>query len=591
MLIRYKLVFLSLVLVLLGTGCSDEIKKKEAVVDDGSGKDPCAQEAGDDRFFCLETALQIPDGESCANAPNSASCGKEKFLNDGYGGFVYPQPVMAYFNELYAHYVRYYHGRYGELPEYRHFGELFGLIYNDGTELELPEDIVADMLPVGIVTGGTATAGVAQGTAYYSESCALCHFNIANDGFYRFGVPNTYLKYGGLKIAFNRFVCYAESQGEYDVEKLNSDCTTTDVIDKLEEPRKSQCKAYQAFQSSNGNASLLSVWRNDEVFSDAKRKEMLDGLMAQVDGSTTACGAVAQLQPAYSDLQIQELAKWDGVRANGSLVDADASRIDRFYHGVMTADSSARGVDDGVHVPVKIPVLGNLVPNPDAVDTTQLVSGAFLGSGVVGSLQHYVRLHAALVGGNNTAGMENSDLAPLTNFLVHLNLPKPAVAQSTLDSASYANGKALFESRGCVDCHDIESTADQAPVQYTQTAKTDFTYTMFLDSARSGTVVSAIAGLTTSDTFLNPQGGLKPPHLQGLWVNQSFLHNGMAFSLQNLFCLTNSNRQARDAVYSSGDQKGKGIHEAPFLDSGHTQTCGDLSETQRNDMIIYLLTL
>lgn len=579
MLIRYKLVFLSLVLVLLGTGCSDEVKPKDSS-EEGPAVDPCA-DSGSDKYLCLDTALQqidpvtqqpIDPETECAKVPGTALCGKYKFINDGYGGFVYPQPVLNFFNDMYSHYVSYHHGANGVMPPFRHFGELFGLIYNDNLgDIEpndvKPENIDAALLPVGIVAGGN--------DAYKSESCAMCHFGIANDGFYRFGVANTHLKYGGLKLAFNRFVCYAEAQNEY--ADLSTKCASTVDISTLAEPEKTQCAAYQAFLTSNGNASLLGLWQNAAIFSDDKRAQLLDGLKNAVPNSANACTAVGQLLPAYSYDQIIELSKWDGVRvSNTSVVDADASRMDRFYHSTVTGTEP---INDGVHAPVKIPVLGNLVP-----EGALTYEGLFVGSGVVSSLQHYVRVHTALVGGDNTAAdVQNPALEPLMKFLAGLKLPVPVVSQTALDSPEYKEGKLLFEQR-CATCHVVTSTLDQPLVPYTTDVGTDFTYALMLNAGSTG-VVTPPMGL--SSEWGTPSGMLKPPHLQGLWSNETFLHNGMVYSLENLFCLT-GNRAQRSATDSEGNM----IHKAPFLDDGHRQTCAaDLDDTQRRRIINYLLTL
>jgi hypothetical protein len=592
---RYKLVFLSLVIALLGTACSDEVKKKD-VADDDDGSTACIENGGADKFLCLKNALQLADAQGnpvdpaveCAKTPGTALCGKYKFLNDGYGGFVYPQPVMNFLNDLYGHYVNYYYSRYAVLPAYRHFGEYFGLIYSDSDnrELKLPTDIDRNLLPVGIVGGGTVNGGGLVNTVYDSETCALCHFGLANDGFYRFGVPNTHLKYGGLKLAFNRFVCYAEAKGEF--EDLETQCKS-DNLDDLTDAETLQCDAYKAFLSSGGNVSLLGWWQDDAIVSAATRTQMLESLAASA-GTGTACEAVGKLLPAYSYEQTIELSKWDGVRSSTGLVDSEAARIDRFYHSVMTASGTPRAaINDGVHAPVKIPLLGNLVPQA-AVDV-QDYSGKFLASGVVSSLQHYVRLHAELVGGESEAApLQDDQLLSLMEFVAGLKLPAPVVTQATLDSPAYVDGKALFTSKGCADCHDVTSTRDQDPVAYYAPGQpqTDNTYAFTLASSDSH-----VMELTPSDVWQTENLGLlKPPHLQGLWTNQAFLHNGMVYSLENLFCLT-GNLDVRDATYidtEDGDKE-KLYQEAPFLDGGHRQTCVNMDEEQRRNLIVYLLTL
>lgn len=584
---RYKLFLLSLVIVLLGTACGGEVKKKDDPDPDNEVK--TCNDTATDKFLCLKNAVQ-PAGlaTACTDGPEQALlCGREKFLNEGYGGFVYPQPVMKFLNDLHGRYVDYYYNRTGVLPGFRHFGEYFGLIYSDAADkFTLPSDIDQNLLPVGIVKGGTVTTGPLANTVYNSETCALCHFGVASDGFYRFGIPNTHLKYGGLKLAMNRFVCYAQGTGEF--ADLATRCAATVDLNDLGAAEKSQCEAYQAFITSGGNFTMLqNIWRNDAIVSPATRTQMLSELAASV-GADDACTAVGEMMPAYSYAQTVELSKWDGVRSQGGVLNSEASRIDRFYHTVLTVDGSRRDdIDDKVHAPVKVPVLGNLVP--DAAAAAQDYSGRFLASGAVSSLQHYVRLHAALVGGDVAAdSVQDDTLLPLMKFLADLKLPSPTPLQTTLDSDAYKNGQALFAAN-CASsgCHDVNSTADEPTVAYYNTVGTDFSYALTLDPALGSNVASL-----TPDTLF-PAGGLKPPHLQGLWLYRGFLHNGMVYSLENLFCITTKDLSFRESVYSTDDDRdGKPFNTNPFYQSGHMQTCSSsLDKKQRQDLITYLLTL
>jgi len=583
--VRYKLVFLSLVLAVLGTGCSNEIKKKDFAAE-GSKKDVCAADATNgNKFFCLESALKT----DCANHPEQ--CGQEKFLNDGYGGFAYPQPVLTFFNDMYSEYLNQYYSANKILPAFRHFGDYFGLIYNDvKKDKPTPADVDPNQLPVGIVGGGTISSGAIIGTAYDSESCALCHFGIGNDGFYRFGIANNQLKYGGLKLAFNRFICYAEAKADTEYANLPTRCATANLPNLVGDEIQ-QCKAYQAFMSSSANASLLALWNDKTFLSDDKRKQLLDDVKNAVPNSRdSACVAASQLLPAYSHEQVIELSKWDGIHyPDGTIIDTNTSRIDRFYHSVMTADGMPRTtINDGVHAPVKIPVLGNLVPAEKAAVGDY--SGKFLSAGVVSTLQQYVRLHAALEGGDNSVGMDDAALAPLMQFLASLELPKSDVAATTLNSAAYFDGQSLFNNR-CSGCHDEQ----QKLVNYPQDVGTDFTYAtaLIVKDVVPRTVQQNIKDLTPAYDVWNDalDGSIKQPRLHGLWAARSFLHNGMSYSLANLFCLTGS-INIRDATYTTGTSAGSLIHEAPFLDGGHLQTCAaDLTADQRRDLITYLLTL
>jgi len=591
---RYKLVFLSLALVVLGTGCSNEIKKKN-VAGHTASKDVCADDATrDNQFFCLSSAVKV----DCSQDVNSTACTKDKFINDGYGGFAYPLPIVTFFNNMYSQYVNQYFAVNKILPAYVHFGEYFGLLYDEkipATNATLA-DVHPDLLPVGIVDGGTISSagtstGAVDGIAYKSESCALCHLGIANDGFYRFGVPNNHLKYGGLKLAFNRFICYAEAKDEY--AGLDTKCAVT--LSTLSDADQELCNTYTAFRTSSGNASLLAIWQNTSLFPTDARAQLLGALQNSVQGAESACDAVGKMLPPYDHKQVVELSKWDGIHyPDGSvIVDTEASRIDRFYHSVMTANGTPRTtINDGVHAPVKIPLLGNLVPTEAAAAGDY--RGEFLASGMVSSLPQYVRLHAALEGGDNSVGMDDATLAPLLQFIAGIKLPVSDVATSTLESDAYKTGKTLFVERGCAVCHDESYKL----IDYVVKAATDFTYATALvaPNVSPRTVQSDIKALTPIDVWNDALtdglvfSSLKQPRLQGLWTARSFLHNGMSQSLANLFCL--SGTTALEQRVAKNATTGVPIYAAPFLDSGHEQTCAaDLTIEQRQDLITYILTL
>jgi len=592
--LKRKQLVLSLVVVVMAVACSNEVKKKD--VPSGQQSFDCAALSAGDKYLCLSEALKGIEtpavaAVACADDPTSLACGKSRFFYDGYGGFVYPAPVLDFFNDFYAIYVDKFYTAYKNntqpLPNARHFGQLYGLIYNDPSDAKTLEAIDADANPIGIVDGGVLTVA---GTSiqYESESCALCHFNHARDGFYRYGTAHADLKYGALKIAMTRFVHYVDG-GRYTT--LNTDCLGKGVdIDTLEEPKKSECKAYTAFLASSPNATLLEFWKAQ--LTDAQRTALLEQMKAAVPGAASATDAVEQLMGPMTDQQVIDIAQWDGTGSLGGGV--NTSRMDRFYGNVTTlAGVASRPIDDGVHAPVKIPHLGGLVSD-GATDN----SGHFLASGVVSSLEHYVRLHVALVGGENTdvnTKVQNADLTGLMAFLHTLKLPSLDIdlaSHTAAEQAQIAEGETAFNAR-CAGCHNSPDSTQNELVDYTQTVGTDYSYALML----GGEVATPTpTDLTPDDTWNVAVGGLKTPPLKGLWAYNGYLHNAMVYSLENLFCLYPAVRPLLDTTSTEGGL----VFKAPFFDSGHSQTCYtfdsngarvDIDIAERKAMIAYLKTL
>lgn len=568
-----KQLLISLAVAVLATACSDEVEKKDPAA--SAPPFDCATLNEDGKFFCLSQALagiETPD-VACATDTTSIDCGKSRFFYDGFGGYVYPQPVLRFFNDMYAFYVSDYYAANKNstqpLPQARHFGELFGLIYENSSSAETPEDIDAHANPIGIVEGGTLALSDTVSVQYQSESCAMCHFDQPRDGFYRYGAAHVDLKYGALKLAMSRFVCYVEDDRDL---ALISSC----AADDLDDAAQAECDAFNAFLGSAPNASLRTLWRR---LDNERRAGLLTQLRSAVPGADTACEAVEQMTGTLTDDQVVDIAQWDSG-------DRNASRIDRFYGSVTTAAGVASRtlIDDGVHAPVKIPHLGNLV-SEGASDN----SGQFLGSGVVSSLEHYVRLHVALVGGDNTSSatrVQDADLVGLTAFLRTFELPAldidPAI-RTAAEQQKIDEGDAAFDELGCADCHSVTGHDDEV-VNYTATVGTDFSYALMLGGAGA-----TPPNLTPGDTWNVAVGGMKKPHLQGLWAYGAFLHNAMAFSLESLFCLS-----ARPLMTT--DTPPQPVYEAPFLDDGHKQTCvqadgTEIDRTKREAIIAYLKTL
>ena len=200
-------------------------------------------------------------------------------------------------------------------------------------------------------------------------------------------------------------------------------------------------------------------------------------------------------------------------------------------------------INDGVHTISKISALWGL-PRDDERAASGM-AGAQLGwTGGTTSLLSFLRGFVDF-GGGKLADWPDDKLAPLAEYIYSLRAPAP---QTPPAAAEVARGRALFDSAGCIACHDGPRGSGRRVYRFEEIG-TDRAMERWMDGP------SGFARPMTAEALTH---GLKSPRLTGAWAFTRFLHNGSVRSLDALLCVTPR----------------AGITEAAYADAGHDFGCG-----------------
>ncbi len=253
------------------------------------------------------------------------------------------------------------------------------------------------------------------------------------------------------------------------------------------------------------------------------------------------------------------------------LLGADAPTMDRdteghYAHwklGTMDFLISPLPVDDGVHTISKINALFG-IPTPQEEAQAGMLHGMLGWTGVATSVMGFLR-GFVIFGGGPEAMWPPERLLPLEQYILSLTPP----ANLTPPPAdSVARGAVLFETQGCLGCHQGPRGSGLELYSYEEIG-TDPEMKKWLDPDLDGT--------HCCDLELQPgervTHALKSPRLVGLWAQKRFLHNGSLDSVESVLCLDSPRGQYTEPAYT---------------DVGHTNGCG-LSEYDRRDLVAYLL--
>lgn len=237
--------------------------------------------------------------------------------------------------------------------------------------------------------------------------------------------------------------------------------------------------------------------------------------------------------------------------------------VERYYAtwptGTQDFTIAPLPLDDQVHTISKIIDLWG-VPTPAERDAAGLPHAMLAWTGAAPSLADFVA-GFAVIGGQEPRSAD--ELEPLVEYIHSLRAPENP---DPPDSDRVRAGRALFASRGCLDCHGGPRGSGDRVYELSEIG-TDEAMARWLDPDGDGEPccgVELAAGLT---------GGIKSPRLTGMWAKRRFLHNGSLSSLEELFCL-----EARP-----------GIAEPAYSDAGHEMTC-ELPADEKRSLIAYLLS-
>jgi hypothetical protein len=216
-------------------------------------------------------------------------------------------------------------------------------------------------------------------------------------------------------------------------------------------------------------------------------------------------------------------------------------------------------IDDGVHIVGKMIGLWG-IPRAAEIASSKMSSSLLAWTGDARSLEEFLRGFATLGG---VATPSDEALRPLAEYVYSLRAP---ANPSPPAAALVARGKGLYESKGCVTCHDGPRGSGKRVYTFDEIG-TDRALAKWVDPTMSG---SACCGLAIQPGTLTH--GVKSPRLVGTWALRRFLHNGSLETLEQLFCL-----EPRPA---GGPE--------PLRSDGHAFTCDGLAPDEKRALIAYV---
>ena len=227
--------------------------------------------------------------------------------------------------------------------------------------------------------------------------------------------------------------------------------------------------------------------------------------------------------------------------------------------GTMDFMMAPLPLDDGVHTVSKILSLWG-VPTPAEASGAGMPNELLAWTGgaesLIGFLDGFVAIGAGIDG-----EWSHERLSPLQEYILSLRSPtNPAVSP-----VNTQEGRQLFASVGCMDCHDGPRGMGRSTWPYAEIG-TDTAMMAWGDADIDGDYCCDFAGTPTHE--------LKSPRLVGLWAQSRFLHNGSVASLQELLCLTPRTPSSLPAQGSDG----------------HVFGC-ELSNQEREALVLFLRSL
>lgn len=226
------------------------------------------------------------------------------------------------------------------------------------------------------------------------------------------------------------------------------------------------------------------------------------------------------------------------------------------------------GLDDSVHTISKIPSLWHIPTRQQMLDHGGEAHAQLGYTGGTADINNFVKGFVALSLGPE-GKFDEAYMKPLVEYLLQLKAPQNP---NPLDAAKVAAGQQLFADKGCLACHDGPA--------YSSTARFDFDE-IGTDNALMYWNDFDLDGVPEAN-ILTPEKGdivthqIKAPRLVGSWTFKRFLHNGSVDSLEDLFCIDHARPSKTALAY--GDQ-------------GHDYTCGNLSLSEKQNLIEFILSL
>jgi len=242
----------------------------------------------------------------------------------------------------------------------------------------------------------------------------------------------------------------------------------------------------------------------------------------------------------------------------------DQGHYAHWLSGTMDFLMAPLPIDDAVHTVSKILALWG-IPRASEEALFAMPHAMLAWTGGADSLHTFLEGFVAIGEGAENA-WPSERLDPLAEYIYSLRAPTAleATSPSLIDE-----GRALFTSVGCIDCHDGPRASGRRTYTFEEIG-TDDAMRFWGDPTLSGTLC---CGLGDDDTALTH--GIKSPRLTGAAYFKRFLHNGSVSSLEELLCRDGP----RDLVttFAYGNQ-------------GHEDGCA-LSVDDKDALIAFMRTL
>jgi hypothetical protein len=223
-------------------------------------------------------------------------------------------------------------------------------------------------------------------------------------------------------------------------------------------------------------------------------------------------------------------------------------------------------LDDEVHTISKIMSLWGIADEDD-VATFDMEGALLAHTGVTDSVANFLK-GFVILGGGDVDAWDAERLGPLEDFLHSLRAPEnPNPPEEVL----LAEGKTLFDTAGCTDCHDGARGSSREVYTFDEIGS-DTAMMYWLDPDLDGQPCCDV-DLLGRDELTH---GLRAQRLTGIWSAKRLLHNGSVDSLEELFCV---------------ERERPTITESPYSDRGHMFTCDGLSSDDKAALIAYLRSL
>lgn len=217
-------------------------------------------------------------------------------------------------------------------------------------------------------------------------------------------------------------------------------------------------------------------------------------------------------------------------------------------------------LDDGVLTISKIIDLWD-IPDAEEEEAAGMPHAMLAWTGAAESLADFVA-GFAVIGGETPWDAEQ--LAPLVEYVESLQAPENPEPP---DEGLVAEGRGLFDARGCADCHDGPRGGGSRLYGFDEVG-TDDAMSRWMDPDGDG---EPCCGVELTGEL---SGKVKSPRLSGMWAKRRFLHNGSVASLDELFCVDGARGDVTEPAYGDG---------------GHEMTC-DLPASEKRSLIAYLMS-